>query len=195
MLRVLYAPLGSPTAQPNMGSTISGLRYCSVVCLLMSIASASASALFCGGCVAGNVVEPKSHSLKTRGVGRCGVGVVPLGCESTFSIYRQTNSVRRHTLRSRWSSGRLIACIAATACGSVRNPPNTQHAQHTHLAHIREDIEDLNLLQPVAQALVEEVNDAAAWCQLPSRHIPCQYNAPEQNSMRMNTSCVPFGSR
>jgi hypothetical protein len=38
--------------------------------LLRSSASASASILVCGGCVAGKVVEPKSQSLKIRGVGR-----------------------------------------------------------------------------------------------------------------------------
>lgn len=35
-------------------------------------------------------------------------------------------------------------------------------SRKTHLAHIGEDVENLNLLQPVAQPLVEEVNDAAA---------------------------------
>jgi hypothetical protein len=82
------SPLGRPTAQPNIGSTISGLLYCSVVCLFRFSASASASTLFCGGWDEGKVVEPKSHSLNMRGVGRCGEADCPVGADNTFSIYR-----------------------------------------------------------------------------------------------------------
>lgn len=44
----------------------------------------------------------------------------------------------------------------SSLCGAYANTHNT------YLAHVCEDVEDLNLLQPVAQSLVEQVDDTAA---------------------------------
>ena len=81
-----YIPLGRPTARPIIGSTISGLLYCNVVCRFRSIAWASASILELGGWEAGNVVEPKSHNLKVKPIGCDGDGDEPAGVDRTFSI-------------------------------------------------------------------------------------------------------------
>jgi hypothetical protein len=58
--------------------------------------------------------------------------------------------VKPRTLRSRCISGRDRACIAATACVDISFELYLEANAAANLAYIREDVQDLNLLQPVS---------------------------------------------
>lgn len=71
-----------------------------------------------------------------------------------------------------------------------------------YLADISEDIQYLNLLQPISKPLVQQIYDATSYTLVSSCPIFGHLEAsrisrdvPEQNSIRINTSYPPLGSR